>query len=86
MRRSFMAWKDVPRENSQLRGQKALTFSLQTRQWHEFPLFDEEVSAVLAGGANLLQLLTHELPLHVTDTLGECALDVDREPFGAFDA
>ena len=82
-----MAWKDVPKRKLTVSKELVtLTFTLKTRKGHQFPLFDEEVSAVLARGANLLQLLTHELPLVVADALREGALDVDCESFGTLDS
>lgn len=44
-------------------------FSLQTRKRHEFPLFEEKVSSVLAGSTDLLELLFHELAFVVADAL-----------------
>lgn len=38
-------------------------FSLETRQGHQFPLLNEKVASVLAGQANLLKLVSHELAL-----------------------
>ena len=82
-----MAWKDVPETRLKVSKELvALTFTLKTRERHEFPLLDEEVSAVLAGGADLLELLTHELPLVVADALREGAFDVDGESLWTLDA
>ena len=38
-------------------------FSLEARQGHQFPLLNEKVASVLAGQANLLKLVSHELAL-----------------------
>jgi len=57
-------------------------FSLETGQWHQFPLFDEEVATHFAGFANAFELVAHEFALMVTDTLGESPFDVDGESFG----
>ena len=48
---------------------EACALALQAWQGHQLPLFDEEVTSVLARLANLFELLAHKLALRVTDTL-----------------
>lgn len=43
--------------------------SLEAGQWHQLPLFDEEVASILACEANFLELFSHELSFQVTDAL-----------------
>jgi len=85
IRRSFIAWKEVPDKCLVNKG-KRLTFSLQTGQWHEFPLLDEEVAAFLAGRAYFLELFFHEFSFNVGYALGECAFNVNGKSVGALDS
>jgi hypothetical protein len=55
-----------------------LTFTLQAGQGHLLPLFDEKVSSVLAGIANLVKLLSHKFSFVVADALRKGTLYIDR--------
>ena len=69
MSRSFIAWYEVPKFVELAKKAIGLTFSLKTRKRHQLPLLDEKITSVLTGGANLLKLFTHKLPLTVAYTL-----------------
>ena len=60
---------------------KAGAFSLEAGKRHELPLLDEEVATVFAHLTDVLELLSHELALHVADALRKGTLNVDCESF-----
>ena len=74
----------VTSDQSFVHGLVACALSLETRKWHELPLLDKEVASILTSLANLLKLVTHELPLRIADALAEGSLDVDGKPLWAF--
>lgn len=49
-------------------------------------MLDEEIPSVFARGADLLELLAHELPFTVADALGEGTLDVNGKSLWTLDS
>ena len=59
----------VTTNESVVHGLIAGAFSLEARQWHQFPLLDEKVSPIFTSEADLLKLVSHKFALRITDAL-----------------